>query len=170
MDTVPTATVIALCAQYGLLLKTPAGVDGVVLMQAIAANESTTGANCKPRYERSYDEGGVNAENEQIPLLEQYGKAAAYSYGPWQMMPCNATGYSPAELYADPEACAQAFVGFFNRYVIGHWKASTVEQIGQVYNHGSPTSHPSPGVQQYVADLVKNYNAIATSQAKEMTT
>jgi hypothetical protein len=157
MDAIPQSTLLGLCALYGPQLRVPSGVNGFTLMVALAYNESSLGQNCKPRYERSYDEGGANDQNEQTELIEKYGKAAACSYGPWQMMPCNAPGFSPQELYASPDACAKAFVAFFNRYVIGHCGAKSVSDVAQVWNGGHVSTHPNPGVQRYQQQLLENY-------------
>ncbi len=152
--------VLALCRTYGPLLQLDedSGIDGPRLMAAIAWCESSSGQNMTPRYEAAYDIGGAYSENSpQKELLALWGKQAAYTYGPWQMLPCNARGFSPKELFEDNEKCALAFVGFFNRYVAGFRRASTLDQIFQTYNSGHFTDNPAPGVGRYVADGLHFY-------------
>lgn len=128
-------------------------------MAAIAWNESSCGADVKPRYEAAYDFDGCYGKNSiQAELLRWYGSRAAYSYGPWQMMLCNARGYTPDELEDDPEKAAQAFLGFVNRYIIGVQKAQNLEEILQCYNAGHCTLTPTPGVQRYVEDGFTHYS------------
>lgn len=160
MDQVPSSTVLALCRKYGPQLITVAGLDSARVMAAIAANESSIGANCKPRYEASYDIGGTNYRAEQIGLVKRFQHAACCSYGPWQMLPCNAQQFTPSQLYADPELCAQAFVAFFNRYIVRTRQARTLEQIAQVYNSGSIHLNPPAGVLRYMDEARANYDKI----------
>jgi hypothetical protein len=170
-----------LCRTYGPMLVCPEGVNGPRVTAAIAGNESSTGIDTTPRYERAYDIGGAYDRAEQHELLmfyaehppvlvDEYGQAislphnpAAYSYGPWQMLPCNAKGFSIQELAESPEKCAQAFVGFFNRYIIGHCHADTLPQIFEAYNSGHIVrtgGDIAPGVQRYINDGVGRYSAL----------
>ncbi len=152
-----SSIVLALCKQYGPLLNAD-GIDGRKLMWAIAGNESSFGKNTMPRYEPAYDIGGIYANQQpQNELLKAWGKQAAYSYGPWQMMPCNARGFTPQELDTDPEKAAQAFVGFFNRYIIGVHHASNFDKFCQCYNSGHWESNPAAGVERYVEDALHYY-------------
>lgn len=153
----PQADILALCRKYGPQLRVPQGINGAALMVAIASNESSIGANCEPRYERNYDRGGLYDQGDQATLLDQYGKAAACSYGPWQVMAVNALPLTPPELADDPEACAHAFVAFFNAYVMAHRKASDLEEIAQVYNAGHISKQKSLGVDLYIRNLSLAY-------------
>lgn len=155
MAPVPSQQVLALCRQYGAQLNVPPSIDGVALMAAFAQNESTFGANVTPRHEPAYDSGGHYDRAEQSLLLDKYGSAAAYSYGPWQTLPCNAMKFSPDTLFADPNAAAQAFVGDFNHRVAPH--AQTIDAMAQIYNGGHVSATPLAGVARYAADLQKNY-------------
>jgi hypothetical protein len=153
-----SATVLSLAKQYGPKLALPARsvLNGVAVMCAFAENESSFGANCKPRYEQAYDVGGRYAANpEQAALLEKYGRAAAFSYGPWQILPCNAPGIAPADLDEQPELCAVAFVHDMNRRVLPH--ANSLGQMGQIYNGGHVSAAPLAGVMRYVASLQGYY-------------
>jgi hypothetical protein len=155
----PRAEILALCEKYGPVLHVPAGLNGERVMAAIASNESSLGANCEPRYEPAYDRGGVYDEGDQAPLIDIYGRAAACSYGPWQVLLLNAAPMTPFEVNADAEAGAKAFVQFFNSYVMARKKAKTLAQIGQVYNSGHIAATPSPGVARYIVELEKAYKA-----------
>lgn len=158
--------ILALCLKYGPLLDVPAEIDGARLMGAIAANESSLGANCGPRHEPAYDLGGKYAPSGSIQagLLGHYGRAAACSYGPWQLMFINAPGYTPDELESDPESCARAFLEYFNSFVVPRGGKS-LEQIGQIYNGGHVTAEPSPGVKAYCLELQHNYNRLGGNPA-----
>lgn len=160
--------VLALCRTYGPMLRMPpgCGIDGARFMAAIAGCESSFGKNTTPRYEPAYDFGGEYSENPpQSELLAHWGKQAAYSYGPWQILPCNARGFTPQELATDPEKCAQAFVGFFNRYIVGVRHALTFDEMAQCYNSGRFVANSSPGVARYVADALDYYNSIEFPEA-----
>lgn len=165
MNSFPKADVLAACAQYGpqLNLVTTAGadgtpLDGIRLMIAISFNESTFGANCGPRHEPAYDNGGSYATGGQIALLSTYGSAAACSYGPWQMMFGNFVNATPTQLLTSLDACAQQFVRFFNSYVIHGHHAASISDIGQIWNGGHVSANPSPGVMAYCTKLQTAYD------------
>lgn len=142
MDAYPWLRILALCRTHGPALDCPPGIDGAQLMVAIALCESSLGANCRPRHEPAYDHGGLYDRAEQAVLLSRYGSAAAYSYGPWQMMPVNAPSASPDQLASDAEVAARAFVAFVNRRIFAAEGARTVQQVGEAYNAG----HFGPGI------------------------
>ncbi len=135
----------------------PAGVDGAQLLWAISGNESSFGANCTPRHEPAFDAGGVYGDDAAMkPLLAKYGTAAAYSYGPWQMLFCNApAGYAPPDMLVLSKA-AWATVTFLNE-LLRRWKPQTMAAIGETWNAGHPLVNLSAGVARYVAELVSNY-------------
>lgn len=155
MDSVPRHVVLELCQKYGPTLAMPAHLDGVLVMCAIAQNESSFGDNTKPRYEAAYDWAGRYDRAEQATLLDKYGMRAAFSYGPWQTLPCNALAFSPIELEGNPDAAARAFVADFNSRVMPH--APTIYFMGQMYNGGHISEAPPPGVHAYALDLQRNY-------------
>lgn len=160
--------VIATAKVFGPQLKVPARTppfDPVCLMLAFASNESSMGQFTTPRYERAYDVGGIYSGGTQAPLLAKYGRAAAYSYGCWQIMPCNALGFSPEELNTDITAQGQAFVNFFNDYIIARHEAMTLDQFAMVYNAGSILTKPGPGVINYINDLKTNYNLMLANKS-----
>jgi hypothetical protein len=159
MDSFPQDEVLAACATYGPKLNVPDGLDAVKVMIAVASNESSLGANCGPRHEPAYDVGGSLAGGAQAGLLAEYGRAAACSYGPWQMMFANFQSRDVSGLSTDLDLLSQEFVRFFNAYVIAGRKATTLEQIGQVWNGGHVMTNPGSGVVAYCRELQAAYDA-----------
>ena len=169
MNSFPVYQVKIDCNKYGPLLLVEAPLSGANVMLAIAAVESggedinAVGHDCGPRYEPSYDVGGAiwKESRQQQLLVEQYGKLGASSFGPWQMMLINCTGYTPDELQKDLDGCARAFVSYFNSYVIHGKHAKTLSDIGQVWNagHVHPADAIPAGVQRYLAALTHAYTA-----------
>lgn len=128
------------CRAYGPLLRleNAPGVDGPTLLWALSGRESSFGANCKPRFEPAYYTGGrYAAADSQKALIAEFGQDAAYSYGPWQVMLCNAPGFTPDELGMDLEKAAVATVGFINRRILIAEHATTVDQVADAYNSGN---------------------------------
>ncbi len=155
--------VIAACGQYGTGLEVATGLSGAAVMQAIAANESSVGANCGPRQEPAYSQGGAlaTAGSIQAELLEYYGAPAASSHGPWQMMFINFLPAVRARIAAGTATLddyAQEFVRWFNAYVIGIRKAQTLDQIGEVWNLGHVGPDPA-----YTEKLEAAYQAALNS-------
>ena len=154
------------CRQYGpLLANLPPGIDGTQLLWAISGNESSFGANCTPRHEPAYDVGGVYGNRPVIkPLLAKWGSAAACSYGPWQIMFCNAASGRDPEDFDDLRICAQDTVAYLNR-LLYRWKPGYLAQIGECWNEGHeegdpqgmPVESSSPAVEAYVKELAANY-------------
>jgi hypothetical protein len=130
----------------------PCGVDGTLLLWAIAGVESSFGVDCQPRHEPAYDTGGLYAKNAPMPgLLMNFGSAAACSYGPWQLMLCDAPlGFAPAQ-FDVLDNCARATLGDLNRK-LRMFRPQTVAQIGDCWNAGHIT--PDPG---YEAKLKITY-------------
>lgn len=164
MISFPKSDVLAACRTFGILLTVPDGIDPVACMQAIAANESSLGANCGPRQEPAYSQGGALAHGEQQILLMQFGVTAASSHGPWQMMFGNFSPESQEAIAkndgsADVRMYAQEFVRFFSRYVMGVRKAESLADIGEIWNLGHIGNDPA-----YVAKLGTNYAAAMAAQ------
>lgn len=133
-----------LCNQYGPLLKLPAqaaSLDPALILWALAGNESSFGANCKPRFEPAYFTGKYSLSLSMRELIGQWGEDAAKSYGPWQVMLVNAPGFTPPELAMDAERAITATVGFLNRRVFAqvgvHHAAYDLAQIGKGWNRGN---------------------------------
>jgi hypothetical protein len=135
----------------------PVGVDGAQLLWAISGNESSFGANIAPRHEPAFDVGGIYGANPPMPaLLAEYGSGAACSYGPWQLLFCNApAGYAPSDM-SDLGKAAAATVAFLHR-LLARWTPATLAGIGECWNAGHPMQNPSAGVARYVAQLTANY-------------
>lgn len=139
----------------------PPSIDGKSLLWALSLNESEGGEDCGPRHEPAYDVGGDYAD---VELLEQFGSAAACSYGPLQIMLPNASeGAKPSD-FDDLDTAMEYSVDFLNKE-LQRFKPLTLTTIGQIWNHGSPTSAMSPGVTAYVNDLTRNYDAPMPKEA-----
>jgi hypothetical protein len=162
------AEIVKLCFAYGNLLNlegTDDGgganlpIQGSQMLWALAGVESSFGANCKPRYESAYMPEGLyyRQSPSMRELYRKYGRDAAASYGPWQLMLCNAPGYTPYELATDPEKACQATIGFINRFVIGVRYARTLEQFADVFNSGTWRDSVTPQVQGYIRKVTHNY-------------
>jgi hypothetical protein len=110
-------------------------LDPVRLMWAIAGKESSFGRNCVPRFESAYFTNGRYGGNPPMPeLIRLYGKAAASSYGPWQVMLCNCRHRAPADLNS-LENCALDFVYHANRILEGQ-KPPNLDTFAWAYNSG----------------------------------
>lgn len=167
---VPKEVVLKLCFTYGRILqrdldfagvKDPDGIslDGPRLLWAIAGNESHWGANCKPRHEPAYDVDGLyyrQSPNQQ-KLIAQFGADGASSFGPWQILPCNAPGFKPEELGLEPEKAAQATIGYIRRYVLGAKRCRTLEEMLDTYNSGTWRDAITPAVERYVQTATHYY-------------
>lgn len=145
--------IAAMCRTYGGLLHVPAGLDGARLMWAISGNESSFGKNCTPRHEPGYCTGRYSKNAQMIELTRMFGCDAHKSYGPWQVMFVNCLGYKPEE-FRQLDACAHAFLGYFNR-TVDHQKPQTIEQIGDMFNSGNFKDKIVPA--KYIADLKAHY-------------
>lgn len=134
----------------------PQGVTGYQLLWAISGCESSFGLNAKPRHEPAYDVGGTYAAHAPMPeLLQQYGSAAACSYGPWQILLANAPSCKPQD-FDDIQLAAQATVSFLNK-LLKLYKPKTLAEIASCWNAGHIQKPLSPGVTRYAADLTKFY-------------
>lgn len=132
----------------------PAGVNGVQLLWAIAGVESSFGADCAPRHEPAYDRGGKYATHSPMPqLLDVYGRAAACSYGPWQVLACNLAETFPAVIHDEAELSeiADDSVAFLN-VLLRHFRPKNLAEIGECWNAGHITPDPA-----YEAKLAKTY-------------
>jgi hypothetical protein len=132
-------------------------LDPMQLLIAMGGRESDFGADLKPRFEPSWFEGGAvwRASPQLQAYIAQNGRAGACSYGPLQIMAFDALGFSVSELALDPEAAMSASCGYFNRYVIGHWKCRTLEQICRTWNGGHPTAGTTPGYYEFVLNAYR---------------
>ncbi len=127
-------------------------VDGPRLLWAISGCESTFGKNYSPRFEAAYAPGGryYRDSQQQKLLWRNYDRDAACSWSPWQILPCNAPGFSPLELATDLDKAATAVIGYIRRYVLGAKGAVTLEEVLDTYNSGTWRDEQSPAVEKYV--------------------
>lgn len=146
------------CRSFGAeIAPLPLGLTGYQLLWAISGCESTFGENVTPRHEPAYDTGGAYADNEPMPeLLEKYGRAAACSYGPWQVLLANAASFTPEELHGDVQQAALATTAFMNS-LLRRFRPATLAEIASCWNAGHIQKPLSVGVQRYAEDLAKFY-------------
>lgn len=147
-----------ICRKFGTPLNgLPDGVLGPQLLWAISGNESSFGANTTPRHEPAFDIGGVYGEGPVMkPLLAQFGRKAAASYGPWQIMFCNASKNATPDGFNDLESAAEWTVPFLQRQVL-HFQPDSLAEIGEIWNGGHPMLVPPLAVAAYVRNLIQNY-------------
>lgn len=148
------------CKQYGPQVAPLVSLDGARLLWALAMNESSGGVNCGPRHEPAFDIGGslYKASPRQQGLVAQFGKAAASSYGPLQMMFSNSPDGTKPSDFDDLDTAMKLSVGFLN-HELDRFKPVLLNTIGQIWNGGSPMKNPGAGVQAYCSNLAKHYNA-----------
>jgi len=142
----------AMCVKYGPQVgPLPAGVDGTQLLWGMVGTESSFGTDCTPRHEPAFDVGGrYGSSPVMVALLAKYGPAAACSYGPLQIMLCNATGASPQDFDTLDQAF-QLTLPFLNSR-LRRFKPQSLAEIGEIWNAGSIRPDPT-----YVAKLQSNY-------------
>lgn len=160
----PAAELAKLCRGLGTTLPlqgTDDGhgkpIDGPTLLWAMSGRESSFGRNMKPRHEPAYDSGGRYSKNNEIVNgLKKWGSAFACSYGPLQIMACNAKGCTPDELAHDPEASLGASVAQLRIVVLGEQHAHTIAEICECWNGGHLGATTTPG---YAAEVQAHYAA-----------
>ena len=150
--------IVAACREYGpQIVGLPVGIDGAQLLWAMSGNESSFGANCAPRHEPAFDVDGVYGSGPVMtPLLAKFGSAAACSYGPWQIMFCNAPIEYTPDSFNSLDNAAHATVVFLNRMIV-RWKPENLAEIGECWNGGHVMQHLIPAVAAYVQRLIENY-------------
>lgn len=137
-------------AQVGPL---PSGVDGPQLLWAISGNESSFGFNCTPRYEPAFDRGGPYFD---AAMINRFGRAAACSFGPWQIMFANCpSDYTPEDM-ADLTKATFATVQFLN-HQLSRFEPTSLASIAAIWNGGNPGAIVKPQVAAYAAKLEANY-------------
>ena len=150
--------IAAACREYGLeIVGLPVGIDGAQLLWAMSGNESSFGANCKPRHEPAFDAGGVYGRGPVMtPLLAKFGSSAACSYGPWQIMFCNAPSNYTPDSFNSLDKASHATVEFLNK-LIARWHPANLAEIGECWNGGHVMKTMIPMVAAYVQKLTANY-------------
>jgi len=134
--------IAAACALYGARVPLlPAGVDPAQLMWAVANNESIHHDShpdrlfCDPRFEPAWYLGGGLCNPEQQQYCDLYGRDAASSFGPWQVMFWHCHGaYKPAE-FVELDPCAALYLMFMQK-MMPYQRPPTLEAIFQMYNCG----------------------------------
>lgn len=130
----------------------PPSVNGSQLLWAMSGVETTFGKNTTPRHEPAFDVGGKYGANAPMPaLLKLYGSPlAASSFGPLQIMLCNAGGMSPCD-FNDLDSAVHASASFLNSR-LRHYEPRSLAEIGEVWNAGSIRPDPD-----YVEKLTTMY-------------
>ena len=148
-----SSDIAAACRNYGPGVgPLPAGVDGAQLLWAIAGVESSFGLNCQPRHEPAYDVGGHYATHAPMPgLLQAWGPAAACSYGPWQLMLCDAPVGMTPQGFDSLDGCAKASLADLNRK-LRNFKPQNLAEIGECWNAGHITPDSA-----YTNKLARSY-------------
>jgi hypothetical protein len=136
----------------------PPSIQGAQLLWALSGNESSFGINCGPRHEPAFDVGGqfYRTSALQQSLVAKFGSAAACSYGPWQMMFCNAPASTVPATFDDVGNCASIILGFLNGQ-LKHFQPRSLSDIGSIWNAGHIQKPLSPGVQAYANLLQLHY-------------
>lgn len=159
----PRAEIVRVCRHYGQLIEgLPQGIDGAQLLWAIAGNESSFGTNAKPVYEAAY---GPNGRYHHPKNWEKFGRLAASSLGPWQLMFVNAPPLTTPEDMQDLDKAAQATVWFMNSQ-IRRFKPTTLASIGAIWNGGNPHAHRREDVSAYIKKLERNYQVPMEEEVK----
>ena len=160
--------IAAICQQLGsLVAPLPPSVDGAQLLWAMSGNESSFGRDCVPRHEPAYDQGGVYGDGPVMqPLLAEYSPVdvgeevmqslAACSYGPWQLMFCNAPANATPAGFDDLNLAARWSISFLNS-LLRRFQPQTLAEIGECWNGGHLMTIPSAQVGAYVHKLIGNY-------------
>lgn len=145
-----SANVADACRNFGKSVgPLPDGVDAAQLLWAMAGVESSFGLNCQPRHEPAYDVGGHYATHAPMPgLLMNYGAAAACSYGPWQVMLCEAPPGTAPTSFDFLDNCGRITIADLNRK-LRMFRPVNLAQIGECWNAGHIT--PDPDYEQKLA-------------------
>lgn len=148
-----TRAQIAAACKLAQIEPVPMEVDGAQLLWAIAGNESSFGFNCTPRYEPAFDRGGPYAD---IPMLNRFGRDAACSWGPWQIMFANCPpDYAPEDM-KDLTKAVFATAAFLNHQLY-RFEPTSLAAIAAIWNGGNPGAIVKPQVAAYAAKLESNY-------------
>ncbi|HET9087127.1 MAG TPA: hypothetical protein VFN53_06380 [Acidobacteriaceae bacterium] len=160
---------VNLCLHYGPTIRTEVGnklslVDGSKLLLALSGNESSFGHNCKPRHETGYCTGFYSHNATIVGLTKLFGHGAHCSYGPWQIMFCNAANDATPDKFRDAEYGAIQTVRFMNQILRANNPPRSLHEWGEVWNGGHVGAR-GPGVLNYCEELQKNWDAVEKSLA-----
>ena len=137
------------------------GLSKAAILTALAGVESSFGENNKPRFEPSYAPDGTYFKAPHLQkLYEQYGRDAACSFGPWQIMAVRALelGYhgAPSDLSDAKVSAPYVIMNLNNIFKSG---AQNIEQILDAYNTGSFKLGESP--KAYISKFWNFYGEVA---------
>lgn len=147
------------CLKFADYLKFPFEIDKLQFLFALSGVESSFGKNNKPRYEPAYGQGGLYFRRS-IALQREvamYGRDAASSWGPWQILHIVAVEYgydgAPHELqFAD--VSLPFVVAHLNKFVSRG--ADTLEKVLDCYNSGNHRDANVP--ENYIQKFIAHYN------------
>ena len=125
------------CHKYGNEVgPLPAGVNGAQLLWSLCGVESSFGYDCTPRHEAAFDKGGPYASHAPVPiLLSRYGHAGACSYGPMQLMLCNAPLIHGPASFDNIDLAFQDSIDHLNKGL--RWfKPANLSEIAAIWNAG----------------------------------
>lgn len=163
---IPKSELARMCLLYGPTLEqdlahTEDGfgspINGARLLWSMAGRESSFGRNLKPRHEPAYDVlGYYYRKDKQVQAgCSLYGRDFACSYGPLQIMACNAHGFTPLELGSDPEKAMGAAVSFLRLHVLRELGARTLAAICDSWNTGNFRDKNIP--REYILEVTHYY-------------
>mgnify|MGYP001563777809 CR=1 FL=1 len=145
--------------EWAKKLNVPSGINPVALLKALARQESTYGANAKPRREKGYLPGGKYFNADQATRYAKYGKDAGSSWGSFQILYPTAVelGFTGVPLQLGDDRVGIGFVmELLNRRILKRDKAQTIEQIADGYNSGTHRDKSIPN--QYITELRGHYD------------
>lgn len=139
--------------------------DADVLLAALAGVESNFGRNSVPRFEASYYTGGRTYSRSAVirKLVARYGKGAASSWGPFQIMFPVAwdLGYrGTPEGLGDPTVNIDLAVKYLNKYCLC-WVGANLEDVADAYNSGNPWDSVIP--QAYIDKFIRYFHNTAVA-------
>ncbi len=154
----------AICESNARDLKTP--LNGVALLKTISILESNFAQDCRPRFKPAYYPGGIYfKKSKQLQdAYEQWGGLIAWSYGPFQIMFCNAMehGYpkisSPLDLWSG-YVSGPYVVSYLNE--ANQKGVKSIESTLAAYNGGlGAITRPNDRTKKYVAQGVAIYKKL----------
>lgn len=157
------------CRRWGTHSWLPKSIDGAKLLYAIAGAESSFGTNCTPRHEQHWHDLAVAGTNPILnALTARVGCDAHSSFGPWQTLLLNATGYVTGKQYDDLGFAGMQAQCFINHRIVTIERASTVGEVAAAYNSGRWKGYfdanavmlpnDPAGIQRYVEQVQSYYD------------
>lgn len=148
-------------------------LDPFCVLKSLATQESSYGKNCKPRFEPYYAPGGLyfTRSPELQAAYEKHGAGVSFSYGPFQILYATAMRFG-YEKDATPESLERAdlsglYVCRLLNYLVIKKKDVTLDALADSYNSGNSKDRRSESVQQYVANILYDYNRLIKNKPKK---